>query len=547
MALVNPNIALAGTPMQVPNFLGMQQTAAATQNTLASTGIMQEEAARASETATYNTALTRSKDALRFVNTPEAYLAWTESSLNDPVLGPALQNMGVDRQKALASAMEMLRQPGGLQTAIGKSASSIDQLAQSMTQQGSQARTQAQAQAEAAAANARAAQQDAQVQAVLSGQGRDAPVATATPVPPPVNTLATPSRGVSANALSAPPMSAAEEIAQTYAPVAPAAAPVGETMPTTPPAAPTPPPVAELAPAAPADVATEINNLVTDIGRLRQLAAAGNKQAGVAADQLQKQLELLNKQNPTLSASDRFTPVGKNIFDKSLGRFIEPPTPDEVENLAPALEKGERWNPDTQRVELVPGSTRYNKRRDEHTQSLQVVKGIEDKVGNGVKRLDEILDPKNSEALQGNFGGYNAYVTRLKSGPNSDMRVKLEEFKSDMASAGLELIRQGGSIGQMTEKEWPIVSGLIGQLDPVLGEAEAIRMMNEIRGRFQRIINNANELYDEQWSGTQFYKERDRSNAGAGGAITVTAPNGQTFTFSSQAAADKFKQATGIQ
>jgi hypothetical protein len=381
----------------------------------------------------------------------------------------------------------------------------------------------------------------AQIQGII-GDGSAAPAATTTPVPPPVNTLATPGRGVGANALVAPPMSAAEEIQQTYAPAMQGATPT--VAPTT--AAPVAAPMADSMADAPAAVATEAENLLTDIGQLRRLAALGNKQAGVAADQLQKQHDLLVKQDPTLSAADRFTPVGKNIFDKLNGRFIEPPTPDEVKNLIPALEKGERWNPDTQRVELVPGSTRYNKRRDEHTQSLQVVKGIEDKVGNGVKRLDEILDPKNRAALEGNFGGYNAYATRLLSGPNSDMRVKLDEFKSDMASAGLELIRQGGSIGQMTEKEWPIVSGLIGQLDPVLGEAEAIRMMNEIRGRFERIINNANELYDEQWSGTQFYKERGDSQAG-GGAITVTAPNGQTYTFSSQAAANKFKQATGIQ
>lgn len=540
MALVDPNIALAGTPMQVPNFLAMQQTAADTQNTLANTDIMQEEAARASEAATYNTALSRSKDALRFVNTPEDYLAWTQASFKDPVLGSILQKMGMDPNKALASAREQLQQPGGLQSAIGRSASSIDQLAQSMTEQGSQARAQAQAQAETDRANARKAQQNAAVQAILTGQGSapapaPAPVATAQPVPPPVNTLATPARGVGANALNVPPMSATKEIAQTYAPATAGA----------PPAAPTVAPISDPMAGAPAAVATEVDNLVVDIGELRRLAAGGNKQAEIAADQLQKQLDLLVKQDPTLSAADRFIPVGKNIFDRSRGQFIEPPTPDEVDELIPKLEKGEVYNRKEQRVELVPGSTRYNNRRDEHVESLQVVKGIEDKVGNGIKRLDEILDPKNKEALKGNFGGYNAYATRLLSGPNSNMRVKLDEFKSDMASAGLEVIRQGGSIGMMTEKEWPIVRGLIGQLDPVLSEAEALRMLQEIRVRFDRLINNANELYDKQWAGTQFYEERKREDAVASGKVTVTAPDGQVIEFDSQEAADKFKQAMG--
>jgi hypothetical protein len=98
--------------------------------------------------------------------------------------------MGVDRQKAVSSAMELLRQPGGLQTAIGKSASSIDQLAQSMTSQGGQARTQAQAQAKAAQAERERAAQMAQIQGVIGGgAGMGAPAAMAQPVPPPIDTM----------------------------------------------------------------------------------------------------------------------------------------------------------------------------------------------------------------------------------------------------------------------------------------------------------------------------------------------------------------------
>lgn len=197
MALVNPNIALAGTPMQVPNLLGMQQTAARTQNQLARTDIMKDQAAMEKDTYTYETALSRSKDALRFVNSPEDYLAWTESSINDPVLGPILRDMGVDPERALASAREQLQQPGGLQTAVGRSAASIDQLAQSMTAQGGQARAQAQAQAQAARSQQARAAQMAQVNAVMGGQGgaptaapsRGAPAATATPVAPPADTM----------------------------------------------------------------------------------------------------------------------------------------------------------------------------------------------------------------------------------------------------------------------------------------------------------------------------------------------------------------------
>jgi len=175
MALVNPNIALAGTPVQVPNFLGMQATAAQTQNQLARTDIIKDVAATEKEANTYSTALSRSKDALRFVNSPDQYLAWMESGFNDPVLGPVLQGMGVDRQQAISGAMETLRQPGGLQLAIGKSASSIDQLAKSATAQGGQAQAQAQAQSERARAMQDRAAQQAQIDALMGGGVAPAP------------------------------------------------------------------------------------------------------------------------------------------------------------------------------------------------------------------------------------------------------------------------------------------------------------------------------------------------------------------------------------
>lgn len=303
MALVNPNIALAGTPMQVPNFLAMQQTAADTQNTLANTDIMQEEAARASEAATYNTALSRSKDALRFVNTPEDYLAWTQASFKDPVLGSILQKMGMDPNKALASAREQLQQPGGLQSAIGRSASSIDQLAQSMTQQGSQARAQAQAQAKTAEAERKRAAQMAQIQGIM-GDGAapaaapaGAPVATAQPVPPPVDTMQyAPGTPGAVNQLypqvGAQPTPALNALTQT--PSMGSAAPAGAD-----------PRMAQLA-------------------ALRNAQMGGNTEAGRVADILEAQIEFNRKQSPPQDPTKRFLNLGEQgVFDVVDEQMVE--------------------------------------------------------------------------------------------------------------------------------------------------------------------------------------------------------------------------------
>jgi hypothetical protein len=247
-----------------------------------------------------------------------------------------------------------------------------------------------------------------------------------------------------------------------------------------------------------------------------------------------------------LSAADRFTPVGKNIFDRSRGQFIEPPTPDEVDELIPKLEKGERWNAEEGRVDAVPGSKTYIQQSQKHAKSLQTYKAVYTKSNQMFNKIDEILDPKNADAFAGNFGGYNAEITRLLPGKNTDLRKKIDSFKSNMKAVGLELMRSGGSIGQMTEREWPIVEQMLGAIDPVLSEEDARMEFQRIKARVEQIVNNASDIYDTEWGETQYYKPI-KSPANAGGAITVTAPNGQTYSFANQSAADQFKQAAGIQ
>ena len=308
MALVNPNIALAGVPMQVPNFLGMQQTAAATQNTLARTGIMQEEAARESESAEYNTALARSKDALRFVNTPEQYMAWTDASFSDPVLGSQLSRLGLTPDSVKSSALKQFQQPGGFQNVMQMSAANIDQLAGIMGDRASDMAKQQQT----AAANARKAAIDAQI-AQIMGEGAT-PVATAQPVPPPVNTLATPARGVGANALNAPPMAATKEIAQTYATATTGAAPTAAA------------PMVAAAPLTATSSNAELETLrAQSVGLRREAALTGDKRFSDAADQIDEIIATVDpaKAGSLSSESQAFNLLKQNGYTGDFRQYKE--------------------------------------------------------------------------------------------------------------------------------------------------------------------------------------------------------------------------------
>lgn len=319
--------------------------------------------------------------------------------------------------------------------------------------------------------------------------------------------------------------------AAPVAPAAPAQPPANAMVAPSAPAAPMAPPApvagAPAAPGAPRPnaVASQFGpeQIATITDRIQRLTALGTPQAIQTAKILQDQLEMVARQKaeglPKLS--DRFVPVGKNVFDRQEQKWLKGPAsgPDTVVQMGGGagvpptkLKPGEVYNAELDRVEAKPGSELYVKQSKEHAKDYKAANGTLTKMDDSIAKIDKILAPANRSAFEGNFGGYNAYGTRMLPGENSNMRKTIDSFKSDLKQAGLELMRQGGSIGQMTEREWPIVEQMIASIDPVLGEAEARNIFEQVKARFERIKASAQDVYDTQWGATQYHK-----SLGAGG------------------------------
>jgi hypothetical protein len=401
--------------------------------------------------------------------------------------------MGVDASQARSQVMAELQQPGGLERAIQRSTASVAELGNIMGQRVNAIEAQRQAQADRAAA----ARQQAIIQGIITGEGAPAganALATGGTAPTaPVNALAAPPSAPAGASIMTPEATAA-------APVAPAAAPtMGEVT---------------------AEPLSEADVMLSRIGQLREAAALGVAGASAAADQLQKQYDLLTKREGGLSPSERFVPVGKNVFDRQTQQWSQPPTEEDVNELKPQLQKGERWNEEAGRVDAVPGSKLYIEQNRNHGKDLQTVRGANTKGLDAVAKINEILSPENASAFAGNFGGYNAYATRMLPGENSDLRKKIDSLKSNMKGIGLELMRSGGSIGTMTEKEWPIVEQMLGSIDPVLGEDNARLVLQQISDRVRRIVDDANAIYDSNWMETQYYKPESTGRVGEAQAAT---------------------------
>lgn len=153
-------------------------------------------------------------------------------------------------------------------------------------------------------------------------------------------------------------------------------------------------------------------------------------------------------------------------------------------------------------VESIPGSDLYINQSNKHGKDFQALQGVDVKAKSAIAKVDEILGDK--DAFNSNFGGYNAYLTQYLPGASSDTRKKIEGLKSDLKSAGLELMRSGGSIGAMTEREWPIVESMIANISPMLSEEEAAFQLAKVKTRMDQLVKNAQEAYQTEWGNTQF-------------------------------------------
>ena len=178
-------------------------------------------------------------------------------------------------------------------------------------------------------------------------------------------------------------------------------------------------------------------------------------------------------------------------------------------NLPPGLKlkQGERYNAEADRVEAVPGSDLYITQSQKHQKDSKAVQGVARKSEEAVQTIDDILSPKNEEAFANNFGGYSAHLTRLQSGDVARVRNALTTMASNLKAAGLEEFRTGGSIGAMTEKEWPIVEKQIASLSPEMSVEDARKTITDVKRRLTRMRDDAHEIYSDTWGQTQYYRK----------------------------------------
>ena len=183
----------------------------------------------------------------------------------------------------------------------------------------------------------------------------------------------------------------------------------------------------------------------------------------------------------------------------------------------PPPKPGYAYDPrEPQRQVPISGGPAWRDLSSKHATDMQSVLSLQTQAEGAMDKVDRILDPKRKGAFNSNFGGYNAAVTQFLPGDSQNMRKEIESFKSEMKAAGLNMLRAGGgSIGAITQAEWPIIEQTIDSISPLLGEKEAREAFQRVKVRMQRMLNNTHRVYDTEWGDSPFYKRDLKTKVGS--------------------------------
>ena len=169
------------------------------------------------------------------------------------------------------------------------------------------------------------------------------------------------------------------------------------------------------------------------------------------------------------------------------------------------VQKGDRWV-----AEVIPGTKEDAKQRGLYVDSAADVTKIENTAKSIKDTIDYLLDIKNEDGFESQFGGYNALVTQYApTGKAQDARLKVQQLKNLFKTAGLNELKTGsGGIGAITEKEWPILGQQIAAISPNMSEEEAKQVLTEVKNRMDRMVTQAKTKFDTEWEGTPYYNSK---------------------------------------
>lgn len=277
-----------------------------------------------------------------------------------------------------------------------------------------------------------------------------------------------------------------------------------------------------------------------------------------------------------IKPSERYVPVGQNVFDRVEGKFIEGParaairaeTEARVKPAAgargPAARREAAAGAPSAAPAEGPGAkpprpmteAEIAKRRDlvgkEFRNAATALQNLED-------TLDSSYQVRTAPGLSRATGYTGTMLPSFPGGAAAQAETRLDNLRGKITAMGKATAAMTGAIGSIANQEWKILADQIAVIDPKKGVQPLTEQLDALERQaeaaMERIRNGYSRIYGEDFS--RFPQLRDlpapksvRPRAATSGAApagnTVTLPDGRVMNFPDAAAAAAFKKAAGL-
>lgn len=172
----------------------------------------------------------------------------------------------------------------------------------------------------------------------------------------------------------------------------------------------------------------------------------------------------------------------------------------------PKVKPGERYNPNTDQVEVLPGSDLERVQSEKHSEAASKVSTIVNVADNMIATGKDLL---NDEGFSNLFGKGDIVTGAIAHGTqflSPGAMAKLEQFKNELKTQGGALYKEiANSPGSMQVAEWPILEGQLATLKTGMPEPDAKKIIQSAIDFVQKAKQRKQELYAEQYADTPYY------------------------------------------
>lgn len=166
------------------------------------------------------------------------------------------------------------------------------------------------------------------------------------------------------------------------------------------------------------------------------------------------------------------------------------------------LKPGERYVPETDTVEAIPGSALYQEMSGKAAKDTEIYKTLGQKSREAQEAIDAFLGRPGG--VESQFGaGYTGQLTKYT---DPGARAALARVRGILTGAGLEKMRSTGGIGQITEREWPLMLQQMTGITESMNEEDARRELERVKSSLEAMRQKSEEVYNTEWGNTPYIK-----------------------------------------